>query len=128
MAGFTGLTFTGTLRLGKDPEMKYTKDGDAWLTFSAVENVKDRDVELGSIWYDISVFGQEAENLAEILEKGKLIAVSGPVMAWMPPDKPDDNRPRLSIRPRIIAPSARFDILAYAEAGTPASQDEEVPF
>lgn len=113
MAGFTGLTFTGSLRIGSDPELKYTKDGEAWLKFSAVENVKDKETEFGSIWYDVSVFGRMAENLAEVLEKGKLVEISGPVQAWMPPDNPEDNKPRFSIRPRVIAPSARFDRLAY---------------
>lgn len=127
MAGFTGLTYSGTLRVGKEPQLDYTEKGEARLSFSAVENVKDKGEEAGSIWYDIAVYGSTAENAAASISKGSLVVVAGPVKArWY------NDKMYLSIATRNCGLSTLFDSYEKSDGSTYAagdnSIDEDEPF
>lgn len=63
-------------RLGRDPEMRYTRNGSAVTNFSiAVQQQKDDDV----LWVRVSCWERLAETCNQYLEKGKLVLVEGRV-------------------------------------------------
>lgn len=69
------LTVSG--RLGRDPELRQTRNGDPVCSFSlAVNRFKKDD---GAIWFDVSVWGKQGENVARFLSKGSECVVAGQV-------------------------------------------------
>lgn len=70
--------YTG--RLGKDPELRFSNAGTAWLTGSfAIESRVKRDGEWKSeaIWANLKVFGTTAEQVAAYASKGTRLIVCG---------------------------------------------------
>lgn len=68
-------------RLGRDPEMRYTPEGQVVTKFSLAT---DRPVKAGSEpqtdWHQIVCWGQLAEFAGEYLAKGRLIYVAGRIV------------------------------------------------
>jgi single-strand DNA-binding protein len=79
MASFNRITIVGYL--GKDPEIRYTPDGQAVCNFSVAtsERRKDRTGEAQEIttWFKITVWGKRAEVANQYLAKGKQIYIEG---------------------------------------------------
>jgi len=67
--------------LGRDPEMRYTPDGRPVTTFSVAvnRNTKNQDGEWleETEWFRITVWGNQAERMAENLRKGSRVYVEG---------------------------------------------------
>jgi single-strand DNA-binding protein len=67
--------------LGKDPEVRYTKDGKAVasLTLATSESWKDQSgqVQEKTEWHRVSIFGKLAEIAGEYLRKGSQIYIEG---------------------------------------------------
>jgi len=66
--------------LGKDAETKYTPSGAAKTTFSLATNRRSKDPQTGewkdeTDWHNITVW--KADNLANYLQKGKLVYLEG---------------------------------------------------
>jgi single-strand DNA-binding protein len=79
MACFTG-------RIGKDAEVRTTRDGKPWASFPvAVDTQKDS--EAATAWVRVSVFGDRVDELAPRLVKGVEVYCEG----------------RLSVRPWVDA-------------------------
>ena len=66
-------------RLTRDPELRYTQSGTAVASFTlAVDRgFKNANGEKETDFIDITVWKQQAENCANYLSKGKLVAVEG---------------------------------------------------
>ena len=63
-------------RLGKDPELRKTSNGDPVLSFSvAVDDGWGENKR--TLWFDCSVFGKRGESLHQHLGKGAAVAVAG---------------------------------------------------
>jgi len=79
MASFNRITIVGYL--GKDPEIRYTPDGQAVCNFSVAtsERRKDRTGEAQEIttWFKITVWGKRAEVANQYLAKGKQVYIEG---------------------------------------------------
>jgi len=59
--------------LGNDPQQRFTPKGDAVTNFSlAVSDRKD-----DTIWFRVSVWGNQAEACAKCLHKGSAVLVEG---------------------------------------------------
>jgi single-strand DNA-binding protein len=71
-------------RLGKDPEMSTTKDGQPVTHFSVAVNEKfktgDQDQERVT-WFEVTAWGRQAEICNEYLEKGRQVMVRGRISA-----------------------------------------------
>lgn len=66
--------FTG--RIGKDAEVRTTRDGKPWASFPvAVDTTKDN--EAGPAWVKVSLFGEAVDALAPRLTKGVEVYVEG---------------------------------------------------
>lgn len=65
------VAFTG--RLGRDPRMQYAPSGTAVANFRfAVGLAKEK-----TLWFDVTVWGNQAENVNKYLHKGSFVAVWG---------------------------------------------------
>jgi len=67
--------------LGRDPEMKYTPDGQAVTTFSVASSRKYKtaagEQREETEWFNVSVWGKLAEICNQYLAKGKQVYVEG---------------------------------------------------
>lgn len=90
-------------RAGRDPEMRYFESGKVVTTFSLAVNrpVKDGQTD----WFDIEIWGKQAEIAGEYVKKGSLIGVEGRIRwdSWTSKDTGD-----LNIKPMVIADSIRL--------------------
>jgi single-strand DNA-binding protein len=62
-------------RAGRDPEMRYFESGRVKTTFSLAVNRPTKEKETD--WFDIELWGRQAELAGEWVRKGRLIAIDG---------------------------------------------------
>lgn len=64
----------GMARLGRDAEVRYLPDGTAVANLSLAVTVYDKNADnnRGTQWYDASLWGKQAESLAQYMVKGSL--------------------------------------------------------
>lgn len=78
MASYSNATILGNLT--RDPEKRYTDAGSCVVNLSVAVNSRRK---VGNEWkdeasfFDVVVFGEQAENVAKYLSKGKPCLVSG---------------------------------------------------
>jgi single-strand DNA-binding protein len=79
MAGLCKAIVVGNL--GRDPDKRYTQDGRPVTSFrvAATTRKRERDGEWQdhTEWFGVTVFGRQAETLAERLTKGSRVFVEG---------------------------------------------------
>lgn len=67
--------------LGKDPELRYTPQGDAVCSFTMATNErkKDKSGEMQNIatWFRVTLWRNQAENAAKYLAKGRQVYIEG---------------------------------------------------
>ena len=67
--------------LGRDPELRYTQGGQAVANFTVATNErwtdKDGSNQERTEWHRIVVWGKQAENCAQYLQKGRSVYVEG---------------------------------------------------
>lgn len=131
MASFNKITIVGYL--GRDPELRYTPEGTPVCNFSVAttERRKDKAGELQEVttWFQVALFGRQAENASEYLSKGSQVWVEGPLTLNQWTDKDGATRGTLEVRGsdiKFLSPSSE-KATAAAAAATPASE-EEIPY
>ena len=98
-------TLTVVGNVGDDPELRFTNSGTALAKFSlAVYAGKDKD----SSWFDVTVWGQLAENVAESVTKGQRVMVLGRLeqQRWETPQ--GDKRSKVAIVADDVGPSLQW--------------------
>lgn len=90
-------------RAGRDAEIRYFESGKVVTTFSLAVNrpIKDGQTD----WFDIEVWGKQAEIAGEYVKKGSLIGVEGKVR-WDTWAHKETGEPMT--RPMVIADSIRL--------------------
>lgn len=63
-------------RLGKDPEVRFTKSGIAVCDFSLATDIKLKGEKVVS-WHEITIWGDRGEKAGQWLSKGRLAAITG---------------------------------------------------
>ena len=63
-------------KLGKDPDLRYTGSQMAIVEFS-VATTSGKDDKKKTTWFEVKVFGQLAENVANSLNKGDNVIIHG---------------------------------------------------
>ncbi len=128
--------------LGRDPEMRYTPSGTAVTNLSVATNRRFTDSSgeqrEETVWFRVSVWGKQAENVNQYLRKGRQVLVEGRLV-------PDENgNPRIWNR-QDGTPAASFEVSAIEirflggrddssfEASEPAGglgpeSEDEIPF
>lgn len=85
--------------LGRDPELRYTPQGDAVCDFSMATNERRRDksgeFQDVTTWYKITLWRQQAENAAKYLSKGRPVYIEGKLRVEEWTDR--DNNQRYSL-------------------------------
>lgn len=67
-----------TGRLGRDPELQYTKNGRPMVRMLlAVDRYQGRDKEKGTDWFRVVLWAKQAENAVKYLQKGSKVTVQG---------------------------------------------------
>lgn len=83
-------------RLGKDPETKYGKSGNAYVNFSVATSEKRKDNDGNWVdetqWHRVTAFGKVAENVGQYLTKGSSVLIEGMIKYDQYQDK--DGNPR----------------------------------
>ena len=75
-------TITVTGHLGRDAELSYRPDGTAVLGFSVGDDVNRKTASgewerVSTTWWRVTVWGRDADALAEVLTKGTKVVVTG---------------------------------------------------
>ena len=67
--------------LGRDPELRYTPQGDAVCDFSIATNERKRDkageFQDVTTWFKVTLWRRQAENASKYLTKGRSVYVEG---------------------------------------------------
>lgn len=67
--------------LGRDPELRYTPQGDAVCSFTMATNEKKKDKsgewQNISHWFKVTLWRTQAENAAKYLSKGRQVYIEG---------------------------------------------------
>ena len=94
MASLNSLSIIGYL--GRDPEMRFTPDGNAVTSFSVAISNKSGDRE-ETTWFNIVTWDKRAEQCNEMLHKGDLVYVEGRVRLNRWENKAGEQRSRLEV-------------------------------
>lgn len=67
--------------LGRDPELRYTPQGNAVCSFSIASNERRRDksgeFQDVTTWFRVTLWGNQAENASKYLAKGRQVYIEG---------------------------------------------------
>ncbi len=88
--------------LGRDPELRYTPQGDAVCDFSIAVNDRKRDksgeFQDVTTWFKVTFWGKQAETASKYLTKGRSVYVEGRLQVEEWTDRDGKNRFTLAIR------------------------------
>ena len=112
--------------LTRDPELRHTPSGTAVCSLRIAVNTRRKD-ESGQWadkpnYFDVTVWGQQGENCAQYLSKGRPAAIDGR-LEWREWEAKDGSGKRQTVE--IIADSVQF--LGSREGGGGAA-DDDIPF
>jgi single-strand DNA-binding protein len=144
MATINSVVLVGNLT--RDPELRHTPSGMAVCSLRIAVNTRRKDQATGEWgekpnYFDVTVWGQQGENCAQYLAKGRQVGVQGR-LEWREWDAQDGTK-RQAVE--VIAESVQFlgsrgdteagqFVPAGAAASTadadfpPASADDDIPF
>lgn len=127
--------------LGRDPEMRYTPNGQAVTNFSVATNrnytTSDGNQVKETTWFRITTWGKNAENCNQYLKKGSRVLVEGRL-------NPDSETGGPRIWEGKSGPRASFEVTAnivrfltsrseaegdyQVSESTDSDSDDEIPF
>lgn len=128
--------------LGRDPELRYTTQGNPVCSFSMATNErrKDRNGEMQdqTTWFRVTLWGRQAETASQYLQKGRPVYIEGRLRVEEWTDR--DGKPRTTLE--VSATDMQFigggraeepatERAASAAAGPveqPDLSDEDIPF
>jgi single-strand DNA-binding protein len=97
---FNKITIIGNL--GRDPELRYTPQGDAVCDFSVAVNDRKRDkageFQDVTTWFKVTFWRKQAENASKYLTKGRQVYVEGRLQVEEWTDRDGNNRQTLVIQ------------------------------
>lgn len=114
------VTLTG--RLTRDPEMKFSANGKQVTRFSVVTSRRFKNQQSGewedrdTTFWECVAFGQLAENIAESLERGMSVIVTGSASSEEWEAKDGTKRRSMKVVAEDAAPSLRWASAKVAKA------------
>jgi single-strand DNA-binding protein len=106
--------------LGRDPEMRYTPNGQAVTQFTVAVNRNYRDAsnewQEETEWFRVVAWGQLAERTAEYLRKGRKVYVEGRLQTRQWEDREGQKRYTTELVAQTVTP---LDARPRDEDGTP---------
>ena len=121
MPSFNKITIIG--HLGRDAEQRFTPGGMAVASFSVATTEKRKDGEK-TTWFRVSLFGKQAENVAQYLVKGKLVYVEGSLRQEEYTTKDGQTRTALEVNATSIQLLSGPSDTARSESARPASSPQ----
>ena len=118
--------------LGRDPEMRFTPDGNPVTQISVATSRRYKDND-ETTWFRVSVWGKQAESVNQYLQKGSKVLVEGRL-------SPDSNGgPRVFRKDgtwaasyEVTAENVRFLSAKGEVSGSPSGMDDagddDIPF
>jgi single-strand DNA-binding protein len=95
-------------RLGKDPEVRFSPNGQAVAKFTIATTEKWRDqqgqMQERTEWHNIVVWGKQAESCGQYLAKGRQVFIEGRIQSRSYDDK-DGNKRYIT---EIVAQGVKF--------------------
>jgi single-strand DNA-binding protein len=144
MANINRVVLVGNLT--KDPELRHTPSGTAVCKLRLAVNTRQKDQATGEWgdkpnYFDVTVWGNQAESTAQFLSKGRPVAIDGR-LDWREWDAADGSK-RQAVE--IIAETVQFlgsrgdgelqrqyvpagDVSADQSDFAPAAADDDIPF
>jgi single-strand DNA-binding protein len=107
-------TVTGEFRLGDDPQLRFTPSGQAVANVRLGANGRKFNKstqeweDAGECWLNGAIWGREAENVAESLERGMLVLVTGRLETRKYEDREGNQRLSVDVTIYSIAPSLKY--------------------
>jgi len=131
MAGVNKVILVGNL--GRDPEVRYTKNGQAVATFSLATTErwtnKDGEREDKTEWHRIVAWGKLGEICGEYLSKGKQVYIEGRLQTRQWEDNDGDKRSTTEIVANNMVMLGSHSSSQGTEAYEEGSDDQDdVPF
>ncbi len=124
---FNKITIVGNL--GKDPELRYTPQGEAVCNISVATSEKRRDkngeMQDTTTWFRITLWRKQAENASKYLTKGSPIYIEGKLRIEEWTDRDGKNRYTLEVQAtdmQFLGGGGRGE----AFAGAPSSNNEPI--
>ena len=138
--------------LGKDPELRYTPQGDAVCSFSLATNERKKDkageYQDVTTWFKVTLWRQQAENAEKYLAKGRQVYIEGRLRVEDWTDRDGNNRQSLEVTGTDMhfigtrgdeghssapsegdfAPAESSSRAAAASSPHPPAADDDIPF
>ncbi|MGA5670016.1 single-stranded DNA-binding protein [Streptomyces pseudogriseolus] len=120
----------GTARLIDAPELRFSAQGTAVVKVRLAFNARKKDdsgqwVDGDSFFIDGKLFGQHAQNLADSLEKGMEVVVSGRLKTERWETREGEKRSGPSLLVDSIGPSLRFATARVEKSGGSGSGKQD---
>jgi single-strand DNA-binding protein len=141
MAGLNKVILIGNL--GRDPELRYTQNGQAVVNFTLATNEKwtnkSGDREERTEWHRIVVWGKQAETCNEYLVKGRQVYVEGRLQTRDWEDREGQKRRTTEVVAQQVLMLGRreeggggrargAEPAEGAAGGDPGPSDDDIPF
>lgn len=105
--------------IGRNPEVKFTPQGQQVCEFSVATNEKRTNGEIETTWFQISLWGKLAENTSQYLSKGREVYIEGRLRVREWTDR--EGRTRFSLE--VNATEVRF----LGNRANETNSQEEIP-
>ena len=119
MASFAKIIIIGYL--GRDPELRYTPQGDAVCKFSVATTEKKGEREI-TTWFRVTAWGRLAETASEYLGKGRLAYIEGRLRLEEYVDREGQTRTSLE-----VVASAIYSLSSLGEAESAGASASSQP-
>ncbi len=126
--GLNLVTLVG--RAGRDPEVKYFESGTVVANFTLAVNRRSRDEEPD--WFNLEIWGKQAQVAADYVKKGSLIGISGSfkIDTWNDRNSGESrSKPVIRVdRLELLGSKRDSEGGRNSNFGANTSLDNEVPF
>ena len=114
LPGLNQITLVG--RAGRDPEVRYFESGSVVANLTLAVNRRSRDDEPD--WFNLAIWGKQAQVAADYVRKGTLLAIAGSLGQERWTDRTSGEE-----RSKLLIRVDRFDLLGSRRDAEPASGD-----
>lgn len=116
-------------RAGRDPEVKYFESGTMVANLSLAVNGRSKDAD--TEWFNLEIWGKQAQVAADYVRKGSLIGVYGSVKTekWTDRATGEEKRKTVVTVDRLQLLGGKKDGESQGrEAQPPADEEDGIPF
>jgi single-strand DNA-binding protein len=125
--------------LGRDPELRFTREGQGVANFTIATNDRWRDKEGNwqerPEWHRIVVWGKQAENCAQYLQKGRSVYIEGRLQTRDWEDRDGNKRQTTEVVAQTVQflggrgeAAPRSSAAPAPESSAASSEGDDIPF